>query len=253
MSTRHDPDPPPTLAPGAVHVWLTEPAAITDSALLDAYTGLMSPEEHDAHRRFRFEALRHQYLVTRALVRATLSRYADVDPGAWRFRKNPHGRPELVAGQCPLPLRFNLSHTPGLAACAVTLEHDVGVDVEHLARATDTARLARRFFAPEEAQALEGLPEPVRRPRFLRYWTLKEAYIKARGRGLSLPLSGFAFRFSEDGAIAIHIEPALEDDPRRWQFRLLRPTPEHVMAVALGSGPGPDLAIEVLPTVPAVG
>lgn len=232
-------------------LWLARPEAAHDPGLVRAYEALMAPEEREQRDRFRFAAHRHSYLVTRALVRTVLSRYADVDPAAWDFVRNAYGRPE-IAGPAGVPhLRFNLSHTAGLVACLVTLEHEVGVDVEQAERGGDLLKIAERFFSPREAAELRGQPQGRQRDRFLEYWTLKESYIKARGLGLSLPLQRFSFEL--EGGIRIRFDPELPDDPRSWQFALLRPGPRHVLAASIRRPPGADVKIETRETLPLRG
>ena len=115
----------------AVHVWYCFPDEISDSARLDSYRAILSAAEHDKYQRFHYEKDRHSYLVSHALVRKALSKYAEVLPEQWSFIVNQHGRPaidpEIV---CP-PLKFNLSHTDGLSACVITLDAECGVDVEN--------------------------------------------------------------------------------------------------------------------------
>ena len=114
--------------------------------------------------------------------------------------RNVHGRPEILDRPAGVPdLRFNLSHTDGLIACAVTIGREVGVDVEHVGRRL-THDIAGRFFAPREVADLKSLPVAEQPRVFFDYWTLKEAYIKARGFGLALPLGDFAFRPRAAGA-----------------------------------------------------
>lgn len=223
---------------------------MTDGATLEAYDRLLTPDERAKTRRFRFARDRHDCLVTRALVRTTLSRYAEVDPAAWRFEKNQYGRPHLVAGQCDRDLRFNLSHTRGLIACAVTIGREVGVDVETLSRSGETVAIADRYFSATEIRALRALPEDRQRVRFFEYWTLKESYIKARGMGLALPLDQFSFLLDAGPPIGIAFDPRLEDHADDWQFDLRRETPEHMLAVGVRRGPRPDLAIQVERVVP---
>ena len=109
-------------------------------------------------------------------------------------------------------LRFNLSHTDGLIACAVTIGREVGVDVEHIQRRL-THDVAGRFFAPREVDDLKALPEDEQQRVFFDYWTLKEAYIKARGFGLALPLGDFAFTLAPPAPPQIAFEPALRRRP----------------------------------------
>lgn len=217
----------------AVHVDLL---ATTDAAALanvDAYRALMTPEEHARMQRLYFEKDQLAFLLTRALVRTTLSRYASIAPEDWRFITNDHGRPEILERPSGGPdLRFNISHTTGLIACAVTVGREVGVDVEHVGRKL-THDIAGRHFAPREVHDLRSLPAADQPRVFFDYWTLKESYIKARGFGLALPLGDFAFVLDPPHPPAITFEPALDDDPSTWQFVQDWPTPEHRMAVAV--------------------
>lgn len=242
----------PPLDGTRIDVFLTEPERVTDRATLLAYDALLAPEERTRQRRFRFAIDRHDCLVTRALVRTTLSRYAPVDPAAWRFELNRYGRPHLVPGQCDPDLRFNLSHTRGLIACAVTIGHEIGCDVESLQRSGETVAIADRYFSASEIKALRALPQERQRERFFAYWTLKESYIKARGMGLALPLDQFSFLLESGPPIGIEFDPGLQDDPGDWQFDLRRPTPEHMLAVGVRRGTGRDLAIRVRSVIPAV-
>ena len=235
-----------------VHVWITFPGAIDAPELLAAYDRLMTDEERQKQRRFYFEKGRHECLVTRALCRTTLSRYVDILPEDWRFVKGPHGRPELPSGFCDVPLHFNLSHTDGLIACAVTLDREVGVDVEAIDRNGETVEIADRFFSPIEVQELRSLPEERQKSRFFDYWTLKESYIKARGMGLAIPLDQFSFHLGEDGPVRISFDARLEDDAAIWQFAQYRPTDRHKMAVGVQRGTRDDLSIVVRQTVPLI-
>jgi 4'-phosphopantetheinyl transferase len=224
--------PPPRLLAGEVHLWFAFPdePQLHDPALLEAYRYLMDQGERSRQERYVFARHRHQALVARALVRTTLSRYApEVPPADWCFVEGPHGRPELADRSTGL--RFNLSHSDGLMVCGVTLSSDIGVDVEDARRrVSDAGAIADRFFAPAEVEQLSGRP----RRSFFDFWTLKESYIKARGAGLALPLSQFAFRL-EGAEIRVTFDAGLRDDPRAWRFALLRPTASHAAAVAVRS------------------
>jgi 4'-phosphopantetheinyl transferase len=245
------PTPPPQALPGdEVHLWYLLPDLHPPlPPLLAAYEALLAPEERARRDRYRFEHSRREYLLTRALVRATLSRYAPVAPAAWTFRQNEYGRPEVdVAGH--RDLCFNLSNTRGLIACVVTRGREVGVDVEDTERSGETVGIADSFFSPREVAALRALPEGRRRGRFFDYWTLKEAYIKARGMGLSLPLDQFSFLLDDGPPIGIMFDPRLDDDAATWQFAQIDLSPQHRTAVAVRRGRGSDLRLLVRATVP---
>jgi 4'-phosphopantetheinyl transferase len=115
---------------------------------------------------------------------------------------------------------------------AVGRGRTVGVDVEYVDARKASVEVATRYFAPREVAALEAAPRELQDHLFFEYWTLKEAYIKARGMGLSLPLDKFSFHDS-DGHVEIAIDPALEDDPMRWYFWQLRSTPQHLIALCV--------------------
>jgi 4'-phosphopantetheinyl transferase len=242
---------PLLLPPGEVHVWMTDPGEVREAELLGRYHALMNADERRKHDRYRTGAHRHACLVTRALVRTTLSRYClEIDPAAWQFVEVANGRPEIARGQGSLPLRFNLSRTAGLIACAVTLERAVGVDVEWLDPHRSTDAIAGRFFAPPEVRDLRAHPPERHLERFYSYWTLKEAYIKARGLGLAIPLDRFAFGLPAGESISISFDARLDDDPAAWQFALDRPTPQHVLATAIERRGGPDLAVRIRTVMP---
>lgn len=224
-----------------VHLWYVQSDGVRDPATLERFAALMAPAERARHDRFVFEKDRHQFLVTRGTIRTLIGRYLGVDPADCAFVANAYGRPSL-SWPAGAPLAFNLSHTNGLVVCAFAREGDIGVDVEAADRAIGL-ELARRFFSREEADALEALPEAERPARFLDYWTLKEAYIKARGMGLSLPLDGFSIQL-DSLRPGIRFTPAIDDDPDAWQLVRLRPTPRHHLALAVRRR-GADRAIQL--------
>lgn len=233
----------------AVHVDLLQTADADALARLDAYRGLLSPGERERMNRFVFDKDRQAFVMTRALVRTMLSRYAPVRPADWTFIANAHGRPEILDRPAGVPdLRFNISHTDGLIACAVTIGREVGIDVEHIRRPL-THDVAGRFFAPSEVSDLRRLPADQQPVVFFDYWTLKEAYIKARGFGLALPLADFAFTLNPPHPPTIRFEPTLDDDPGSWQFTQAWITPVHRFALAVRRD-GADLPVRLREAVP---
>lgn len=244
--------PPLVLHPEEVHLWFLFPDQVRSPALLSAYESLMSRDERERHRRFYFARHRHQYLLTRALVRTTLSRYLRLDPKALGFTQNPYGRPEVMQPGGVPPIRFNLSHTDGLIVCAVVLEVDIGVDVENIDRMSGAPDIADRCFSPEEAAALRDAGHGEKPERFCDLWTLKESYIKARGMGLSIPLDRFRFHISPPRGISVFFEKDFGDDADLWQFWLLKPTLSHKTAVSLKQKPKTAYRLCLKKAVPLV-
>lgn len=224
-----------------VHVWLANPGACTDPALLARFQEELSAEERTRHRRFLRDRDRHLFLVAHALVRRTLSRYCAVPPQEWGFVAGDHGRPEIAHPLTSPALRFNLSHTLGLAGCAVALDLPVGLDLEHARQLRDLDGLARVTLSAGELDDLSTRPADERPERFLTIWTLKEAYSKARGLGIALPLRSYGF--SLEGGVRLLPPPG--DDPGSWQFLSARPTAEHRLALAIRRGPGADRLIRI--------
>jgi len=242
--------------PNEVHLWFVSPDEITNPLLIDAYRALLTEEEEARRVRYKVEHARQEFLVGRALVRTTLSRYGDIAPEAWRFQMNEHGRPDLEPAQRGEPeLLFNLSHTRGLVVCAVVRGQDVGVDVEDTRRMTDGVAIADRFFSEAEVGDLHRLPAHHQPDRFYDYWTLKEAYIKARGMGLALPLGGFSYHLLQPPPPRISFEPAhIHDTPEAWQFSLFSPTEHHRAALAVKRGEGaPAMKVTLRWVVPLTG
>lgn len=215
-----------------IHLWLAYLDEITDPRLLDRYRSLLNEEELQQQARFRFERVRHRYLVTRAMVRTVLSKYADIAPREWAFVNNPYGKPQVSNGDAwARRLAFNVSHSDRIVLLGVALDRALGVDVEDMTGDRASVDLAGRFFAPEEVRALYSLPPEWRARRFFEYWTLKESYIKARGMGLSIPLERFAFHLEDAARIRLTIDSTLRDYPERWTFWRLELRYSHAAAV----------------------
>jgi 4'-phosphopantetheinyl transferase len=181
--------------------------------------------------RFHFDRDRRLFIASRALVRRSLARCINVEPTAFRFDTNEYGRPRIVFPREGRLLRFSASRTNGLAMCAVAFDRDVGADVERLQDCPFD--VARWSFAPVEVRSIDSCPEGERSERFFTYWTLKEAYIKARGLGLSIPLDRFAFHLTETRPPRLEIDPELDRQASGWRFFTLRPTMTHLAALCV--------------------
>src|SRR5687768_11680228 len=146
----------------------------------------MTEEERATEQRFVFPHDRHRHRVTRALVRSVLAEELGLPPSEIRFELNGYGRPELAAHHTSSGLSFNLSHTRDAIVLATSRDGVVGIDVEDHTRSGATLDIAEQFFSRPEVEALAAVAPEGQRARFYQVWTLKEAYIKARGMGLSL-------------------------------------------------------------------
>jgi len=239
------------LSENEAHVWLANPEEIQEPALLERYLALLGPQERERHQRLRREQSQREFLVAHALARLTLSRYAPVPPEAWSFCFGEHGRPEIGLPSDARWLHFNLSHTRGMVVCAVVRELEIGVDVENAARRLRHRDLAERFFGGAEVEALRALALEERAGRFLELWTLKEAYLKARGLGISIPLRSFQLQLSDSDPPRISFDPAVvRDDAASWQFALHHPSRSHTLALAIRRPDRRKVAIRYFEGVP---
>ncbi|WP_271169822.1 4'-phosphopantetheinyl transferase family protein [Hansschlegelia plantiphila] len=215
---------------------LAKPEAL-DASELERFERLLSEDERGRWRGFRSREAAAQFLVGRGLLRSALSDCADITPERWRFGADAHGKPRIASPTIPQDLRFNLSHTRSLVALAVCEGFEVGVDVEEI-RPLDIAELAPLALAPEERSAFEKLAPDERLERFYTLWTLKEAYAKARGFGLSLPFPEIVFEPC-DGGWRLARAP---QDAASWTFLTMRPTDRHRLAIA-AEGPAVTVAV----------
>jgi 4'-phosphopantetheinyl transferase len=239
------------LTRGEIHLWLAFYDEIAEERLHSACRELLNGAEKEQEPRFYFARDQRRYLITRALVRTVLSRYAEVDPREWAFSTNAYGRPEIVNTQAKdACLSFNISHTHSLIVLGVTRGRALGVDVENFRTRTAPIAVANHYFAPEEVAALAVAPPEQQPYRFFEYWTFKESYIKARGMGLSLPLDKFSFHFPNDRAVEIAIHPELADDAARWQFWQFQPRPEYLVAICAERAGDSSPSLVVRQTVP---
>jgi 4'-phosphopantetheinyl transferase len=229
-----------------IHLWYESPAALmADPAVVQAISRWLSTEETARWNRFRFEKDRQLYLTAHVLLRGVLSRYVSVHPAAWQFASGPQGKPAIsspaVEGQ---GLHFNLSHTQGLAAVGVSRLGEIGVDVEAVPR---TGNWTRHFLAPMELAQLDELPEPERTAAFIEFWTLREAYLKARGIGITSNSGEFGFRLVPGQAPIPWFAPSLREEPVEWRFWLDIPDLDHRAAVALRCPAAVPVSLQVFP------
>jgi 4'-phosphopantetheinyl transferase len=203
-----------------VQLWLAPVAASYDAALLAAHESLLDAAESARWRRFQYAADRQRFLVGRAFMRTVLAECLGPGaPASLQFAYTAHGKPEL-AGEHAGKLQFNLSHTDAMLVLAVSRRHAVGVDVEAVTRKVELLALAKRYFAAHEYDELAELDDAAQRERFFALWTLKEAWLKARGLGLHIPLDDFSFSLAGKQP-QIQFGPQLNEQADAWQFRLI--------------------------------
>ena len=218
-----------------IHVVYADAAALVAAAGgVERALAWLQPTEPERFTRYRADADRMMFLGGRLLARGLVGRALGVGPMAWRWREGAHGRPDIA--DPPTSLRFNISHSAGMVVCALAEGRDVGVDVEHLTRPPVDPRIVRRYCSPDEAVDCEA-QGAAWQDRFLRYWTLKEAYLKARGLGVSVPLDEITFDLQGDDA-RVRFHGSLAGGDTRWALRLYLPTPQHLIAVAASTADG---------------
>ncbi len=199
----------------------------------------LTPDERVRSARFRFERDRQRFVVAHGALRDLLGRYLHTEPGRIRFVYNAFGKPD-VSPESSNRLTFNLSHSAGLALIAIANASNVGVDLEYIRARSDCADIARHFFSASEVDYLTALPNHLYAEAFFSCWTKKEAYLKACGEGLAIPLNSFSVPLTTDRAhTAVDSCVASKDriPGNGWSFYTLRPAPGYAGALAIeGSG-----------------
>ena len=221
--------PIPHLPAEQVQVWRATLPQTAEEA--GPFLPLLAAEERKRADRFLIPRPRAAFIGARGFLRLILGRYLDAAPAELRFCYRPQGKPALADHPA---LCFNLSHSHGLALYAFSRERQVGVDVEYLRAEVGSERIARRFFAPLEVEAINLLDPPQRTAAFFTCWTRKEAYLKARGEGLGLGLHRFAVSLGEPASL-LHSDLG-EEECRRWRLCSLRPQPGYVGALCAPAG-----------------
>lgn len=223
--------PPPLAAldDDEVHVWRLDIDELKRD--LSALRGTLAPDEVARAERFVFERDRERFVVARGALRSILARYVGGAPGSLRFGYSAYGKPFLQhAGDARL--HFNLSHSHELALVALTRQGRIGVDIEYMREAVEYEAVAASVFSAGENAALRALPAPLRRAAFFACWARKEAYVKARGEGLSTPLDQFDVSL-HPGEPAALLYAGKGAQHERWSLGALYPARDYAAAVAV--------------------
>ncbi len=220
----------PVLSSEDVHVWqatLNQPADI-----VDRLAATLSNDERQRAERFHFERDRRRFTAGRGILRVILGRYLNLEPDRLRFSYGAQGKPYLAQPAGNPPLSFNLTHSHELALYAFTLGREVGIDVEYIKPLPDLEQIAGRFFSAQEQAQLLALPPAQKAAGFFNCWTRKEAYIKALGQGLSIPLDAFDVSLIPGQPAALLKVKTDPRESRRWTLKALTPAPGYIAAVA---------------------
>jgi 4'-phosphopantetheinyl transferase len=232
-----------SLGEGEVHVWRIWLSSHLPR--LDRLRPLLSADEHRQAERFYFQRDQQRFIVGRGLLRTILGQYLNVPPAELAFAYGPQGKPELGSAECVgIPrrnsgefradagtqLRFNVSHSHDLALVAVASGREIGVDVERVRPGPARERIAERYFSARETTLLRSLPADQQDQAFFRCWTRKEAYLKGRGAGLSIPLDSFEVSLLPGEAATLW---SADDEAMRWTLRGLEPAPHYLAALAV--------------------
>jgi 4'-phosphopantetheinyl transferase len=227
--------PPSALAlpQNEVHVWRANLGL--DAIDLEQMQATLGPDERARAARFHFPKDQQHFVAAHGTLRMILARYLNRAPDQFEFRYGPFGKPELAPRGDAGGIRFNLTHSQGLALYAITLDHDIGIDLEGVRPNFAWGEIASRYFAPSEVEALRLVPAPLRAGAFLSCWTRKEAFVKARGEGLSLPLDQFEVSVTPGEHARLLRITSDPQEASQWSFQQLEPAPGFVAAIAVGA------------------
>ncbi len=214
-----------------VHIWQAE--LEESSAQIYRYLDTLAEEEKSRAERLYFQRDRHRFIIAHGILRAILGLYLDRAPHVLSFCYGSHGKPALEFEPVADAIHFNISHSHGVALYAIARGREVGIDVERNRREVDADQIAARFFSPREIATLRGLPADLRKYAFFACWTRKEAYIKARGEGLSLPLDQFDVSLIPGEPAALLCTRPDPDEAGRWSLRELALASGYVAALAV--------------------
>lgn len=223
------PATPPVLAADEVHLWRADLDAIAARRDLSA---TLSPDEQERAARFVFARDRERFVAARGLLRSLLSSYTACELDMLHFGYGPHGKPFLPG----IPIEFNLSHSDRTALIAVSLVHRVGIDIERIRQIPEYMAIAADLFSQQEYTALEAIPEALRQAAFFDCWVRKEAFAKACGEGLAMPLKQFtvSLRPGEPAALLSWKEGQSE----RWSLHAIDARPEYAAACVIEGSAG---------------
>ncbi len=221
----------PTLNENEVHIWRASLDVADDQ--LAKFRATLSPDECERADRFIRKVHGDRFTASCGILRLLLSRYLDIDAKEIGFEYGKHGKPSIGKRGNAIDLRFNLSHSGDVAVFAFAVGRELGVDIEAPKASHDFPAMAKRYFSHEEVDALFALPEEKFQDTFYACWTRKEAYIKARGEGVSFALNKFAVSVEPGEQPRLLFSKLAPEDIHRWVFHNIRPEADVVGALAI--------------------
>ena len=225
----HIPSADMILSNSDVHLWR---AKLDQShECVKQLTQILSDEEQRKVERFHFDKDKKHFIVTRGVLRTILSHYLGVEPNCLQFGYSSHGKPYLAEKSKGEEICFNLSHSHSLSLYAFARRRQIGIDIEYIRPITETDRIVARFFSSHEHAIWQKLPKDQKQVAFFNCWTRKEAYIKARGEGLSLPLDQFDVSFAPGEPPALLATSGASNESSRWLLQALQPSLGYVAAL----------------------
>ncbi|HET8842449.1 MAG TPA: 4'-phosphopantetheinyl transferase superfamily protein [Ktedonobacteraceae bacterium] len=219
----------PLLAENEVHVWRMKLEKLTDK--ISFFRRFLTDSEQEKAGRFYFEKDRQLWTAAHGLLRILLGQYLNADPLSIRFVTNDYGKPSLAQPAAEQNLHFNLSHSGGMALLAFTYGREVGVDVEQRRSDVEYENLSAHYFSSYECDVLRSLPLEVQEEAFFACWSRKEAYIKARGKGLSIVLDQFDVSLAPGEPARLLASREAPEAPDRWSLREILPGPGYAGAL----------------------
>jgi len=200
------------LSDGEVHVWRAR--LDLEPELLGRMRSTLADDERVRADRFHFDRDRNHFIACRGVLRELLASYLQCFPASLEFRYGPFGKPALHLQDSASPIHFNAAHSNGLALLAFARSREIGVDLESIRADFAGDEIAQHYFSKQELTELRALPEAMRTAGFFECWTRKEAYIKARGLGLQIPLQSFSVSLTPGQP-----ERLQSEDASRWMMR----------------------------------
>lgn len=220
-----------------IHLWVIHPEQITAAQDIELLKSVLSEDEKKKVNAYRRKSAQHSALVSRALLRNILAAYTNIPAQQLLFNYSDNGKPTL--SNSPIPIHFNISHNSKRLICAVSLNDEIGCDIESYKRKLNVQSIAKRYFSNDDFADIVKLAPPLQQRRFFEYWTLKEAFVKCTGLGLSQGLDSFSFKIGKSPSeqhnsnIQFQFTDPVKQSHDNYRCLLLYPDDEHFIAVCV--------------------